>query len=299
MDILSVGPFGERVLVALAPLLFALCERLPCGRADRLYALALFTLRHRRLPRRVKRFNDMLFLLKWDGRLADPLVVRTTDKELVKGYVEETLGPGHTVPTLAVLRTPAEIDAHAFPERGYIKATSASGDVMILDGTEPDRERLKSWLTRGHYAVRREANYKPLVQKIIVEPFAFGTRTVWDVKMMAYRGRVGIIMLYLDDRQGTRCCRMYDRDWRHMEFSFQWPMYPHELDRPANLAAMIAAADKLAAPFELVRIDMYTDGETFLIGELTHTHDSAEGRFTPPESEAYVNTTLFGADAQH
>ena len=38
---------------------------------------------------------------------------------------------------------------------------------------------------------------------------------------------------------------------------------------------MILAAEKLAEDFDYIRVDMYSNGESFLVGELTNVHGNA------------------------
>ena len=51
----------------------------------------------------------------------NPLRVRCNDKFTVKGYVEEVLGPGHTIPTYGWWTDPDDIDFAALPQRFVLK----------------------------------------------------------------------------------------------------------------------------------------------------------------------------------
>ena len=42
-------------------------------------------------------------------------------------------------------------------------------------------------------------------------------------------------------------------------------------------------AERLAAPFEFMRVDFYVLGDRLLVGELTHSPGAGFGRFYPPE----------------
>ena len=68
----------------------------------------------------------MWFRVKTSDEIEDPLRRFVSDKELVKEYVRETIGEQYNVPTLAVLHTPAEVDAYEFPANCCIKPTHAS-----------------------------------------------------------------------------------------------------------------------------------------------------------------------------
>lgn len=112
----------------------------------------------------------MLFFSKWDGYLENDLVRFTTDKELAKFFTAAVLGPDKCVPTIAVLRTEKAIDAFRFADDCYVKGTASSGDCILVKDGKIGTTTLKTWRKRTHYHSTREANYKPLTQKIIVEP---------------------------------------------------------------------------------------------------------------------------------
>ena len=55
-------------------------------------------------------------------------------------------------------------------------------------------------------------------------------------------------------------------------------------------------AEKLAKPFNFVRVDLYydEDSEAYFCGEITHCHGSANERFDSLLSEQKVGNLLFG-----
>ena len=68
-----------------------------------------FVLRHKRIPKkRVLRLADQLFYIKTSRESLDPLRVLTSDKELVKNYVEYVVGAVYNVPTIKVFRSESD-----------------------------------------------------------------------------------------------------------------------------------------------------------------------------------------------
>src|SRR5688572_32797965 len=105
---------------------------LPHNRAgDKLASYARFVATHRRFPSDGKLFNDVLFKIKTSDEILDPLRVFVSDKEFVKLYVKAVVGEQYNIPTLAVLRSVQDVDNYDFPASCCIKATHASGRVIL------------------------------------------------------------------------------------------------------------------------------------------------------------------------
>ena len=256
---------------------------------NRLYWRIGFTRRFRRRPElRPRRFVDHLHSIKTDGRMADPLYQYCTDKEYAKSYIAGVLGPGFTPETYAVLRSDADIDAFA-PDRApcVIKPTHASGQTMFLRGAdEPvDRDTLKAWLRLDYYRVEREANYRHLTPKIMVEElFSDGRGPIpKDYKVLCIAGWPTIIQV-TSDRVTKPATNYYDTGWNEAGFTWAHPPGP-PADRPALLEDMLDIAARLAAPFSFVRVDLYASDEKIRVGELTFCPFAAKARVYPESAD--------------
>jgi hypothetical protein len=276
---------------ALKLLLFSLIPRTRSG--DHLVALLRFLRAHRRWPSDAVLFNDVLHRLKTSRTVLAPEKAFTSDKYLVKLYIRAVLRRDAGVPTLAVLDSPAAVDAFTFPPRCAIKPTHASGQIIIrTDGEQISNKEIKRWFEIDYYKSSREANYKFLTPRVIVEPLIFESSNIEDVKFFCVNGTVRLIQTDFD-RRSRHTRRLYDRDWNDLDCSLGYPLSPKTRPRPANLDELIDAAERLAALFDFVRVDMYTDDETFFVGEITHCHGNAEEVFFPPEAEVAVSRLLF------
>ncbi|MGB8477102.1 MAG: ATP-grasp fold amidoligase family protein, partial [Candidatus Acidiferrum sp.] len=262
-------------------------------------ALVSFYRCHKRLPkRRHGGFNDALFWLKASGQLKDSLRVRTTDKVLVKGYVKKRVGDKYNVPTLSVLKTIQETQSFPYPANCAIKPTHMSGKVILrTNGAPIDYAEIENWFSTNYYHQCwgwREQNYKTLSPKVIVEPLIFGREVVEDYKVFCVWGAAKAIQVDLDRHtKHTRC--LYTPNWTLLPYGLCYPV-GQGIQRPRNLDEMLAVAARLAEPFSLVRVDLYTDGETVYVGELTHCHGNAQEHVQPAEKEAEFAELLFGPD---
>ena len=273
-----------------------LSQWLPQSRAlDRLYHRLLFVWKHGRLPRRdTLLWNDMLFRVKTSDEILDPLRVYVTDKEHLKSYVRSIVGERYNVPTLAVLTHPAQVDRWNFPAQCCIKPTHASSEIILRTrGEAVDRQRIKRWFALNYYYKSREPQYQLLTPKVIVEPLIFGSANVQDFKIFCYSGEPRIIQVDVD-RYTDHHRSFYDTSWNELDFAITYPRVPRRIPRPATLEQMLRVAQTLCARFSFVRIDLYTDDHSVLVGEITHCSANAGGVFAPRSAEKLASQRMFG-----
>ena len=227
--------------------------------------------------------------MKVDGTLLDPLRQFVTDKEYVKQYVTAVVGRRYAMETFQVLRTDEDVDRlelTRFP--CVVKPTHSSGQVLILHGpTEPvDRERLKSWLHRDYYRLTREQNYKYLRHKIIVEEFFSedGRTAPSDYKVFCFDGVPKFIQVD-SDRFVDHTRNLYDTAWKRLPYVYHYPARTQDDPPPPQLEQMLDIASKLSCPFSVIRVDLYTDGTTVKVGELTNSPGSGNERILPSSGE--------------
>jgi hypothetical protein len=263
-------------------------------RGDRLYHRILFLRKHGRFPRREALWNDMWFNVKTSAEIDDPLRVFVSDKEHVKHYVRAVVGDDYNVPTIAVLRSPAEVDTYEFPTECCIKPTQASSHVILRRNGEPiDRERIKRWFSINYYNVGRERNYRHLKPKVIVEPLIFDSTNVEDFKIFCFNGKPRIIQVDVD-RHIRHTRNYFDTEWNELDFSIIYPRADVTVPRPANLEIMVSIARRLSARFSFVRIDLYSNGRDVLVGEITNCSENAGGFFVPADAEKTASALMFG-----
>ena len=272
----------------------ALLRSFPENRlGDTLASWIMFVRAHKRLPARTRTYNDVLYRIKTSNEILDPLRVFVSDKELVKLYIRAIVGDEYNVPTLDVIRTREAVDMYEFPPRCCIKPTQVSGHVILRErGEALDREQIKSWFDLNYYRINREANYKLLKPKVIVEPLIFDSSNVEDYKIFCYKGVPRLIQVDVD-RYIEHKRKYFDTDWNELDFSIKYPRADQDIPRPANLAEMLAVAGELSKHFWFVRVDLYSDIGKVYVGEITHCADNADGRFTPASAEQTLSEYLF------
>jgi hypothetical protein len=280
----------------LATLLPKLRRRvLPHNRfGDNLYHRLLFLSKHKRLPGDGMLWNDVLYRLKTTDEIMDPLRVFVSDKELVKIYIKATIGDEYNVPTIAVLRSPAQVDGFEFPVRCIIKPTHASAQYILRRQGEPiDRERIRKWFDLNYYVAGRELNYKTLRPKVIVEPLVFDSADLSDYRFFCFNGIPKLIQVDMD-RHTHHTRKILDTEWREQDFSILYPRSNKVLPKPDTLPEMLRVASALSAPFSFVRIDLYSDNQHVIAGEITNVSANAGGIFRPLSAEKKASSIVFG-----
>ena len=260
---------------------------------DRFFALVCFAQAHGRFPSGKALFTDVIHRIKTTAAIHDPLRVFVTDKEFCKVYVGAEAGHRFAVPTLAILHTPKQLDAFAFPDECCIKPTHASGEVILRRNGEPiDRDRIRGWLRLNYYPVWREANYRTLRPKIIVEPLLFGDVDIADYKIFCCRGKPRLVQVDVDRRSG-HARTFFDTDWVEQDFQVHRPKAARSPPRPANLETMLAVAARVSRRFAFVRVDFYSDGQRCYVGEITNCPGNGLERFSRPDGEARASRMIF------
>jgi len=263
---------------------------------DYVYSFISFVVNHKRLPKKKKFFNDYLYKIKITNEILDPLRVFVSDKELVKLYVKSVIGEKFNVPTIKILKNFNEVKNFKFPYKCVIKPTHLSGHVIIKKNKSIDYNKINKWFLINHYERSREANYKTLKPKVIVEPILFNNVNLMDYKIFCYNGIPKLICVdidrYVDD--GKKHKRKYfDINWRELNFSISYPRYEGKINKPKNLKNMLNISAKLSSNFDFIRIDLYTNHNQIFLGEITNLSDGASGQFYSTREEKLCSELLF------
>jgi len=262
---------------------------------DKFISLVTFLRTHHRFPTRKFILNDFLYNIKTSDEIIDPTRVLVSDKEFVKMFVKSIVGEQYNVPTITILHTIEEVTAFQFPADCCIKPTHLCGEYILRRGDSPiDFEMIRQWFKKSHYQVNREANYKTLFPKVIVEPLLFGCNQLNDYKFLCYEGKPKLIQVDVD-RQSNHVRNYYDTEWNKMPFTLVSNSSRQvTVEKPKNFDNMLSIASSLSRHFNLVRIDLYTNGEECYVGEITNCHGNASEKFTPKSGEALASNMIFG-----
>lgn len=247
-------------------------DRLPIYLADKFYA------RTGKLPtEELTTFSEKII---WASMFdVTPLKVQCADKFAVREYVSKTIGDRYLPNLYAVYQNSDQFSLSELPESFVLTYNAGSGQNMIITDKAQHSEKdlkciIRQWLLYNHADYCDEMQYRYIPPRVIAREL-LDIRTDIEYKLWCFGGRVEFIVLnsYRDGHDKIRV-KNKDRNWNNMNF-FQYGYgiigeISEDIEKPAFLEEMIKISEKLAAPFDFVRVDFYetTDGR-LVFGELT------------------------------
>jgi hypothetical protein len=241
-----------------------------------------------------------------------PLLPTFADKLASRGYVEATLGPGF-LPELHLATDRADdVRLDALPREFVLKPTHGSGATLVVwSGADPGSglpgSRWRRALVRPEQldepAVRRlcaawlglryrpaEWAYRMVPPGIIVEELLLdGGGVPADQRVFVFNGRARLVQLDLGRFVRHRQV-FYTPDWERLDARAASYPQAEDVARPPHLAAMLAAAEELARPTDLLRVDFYAPGGRLVVGELTNYPFGGGPSFQPEAMDRLIGS---------
>ena len=203
------------------------------------------------------------------------------------------------MPTIKIFTTYEEVINYKFPDKCVIKPTHMSGAVIIKkENSKIDFKEIKKWFSLNYYDRSREANYKTLTPKIIVEPIIFDEINLNDYKIFCYKGVPKLVQIdhnrYINRSKSFYKLKILDTNigWIKQDF-FNYQPFKEEIEKLKNLKNMIKVASRLSKDFEFIRVDLYTDNNKVYVGELTSICGNASLKFYPSHGEEECSKIIF------
>lgn len=232
----------------------------------------------RRLPnfKNPKDLSEIWIKRVLDGKVND--VSYLADKHEVRGWIKSK-GLGHIlVKELGVYEKGDDINFEVLPNRFALKANFGAGrNIICTDKSKLDtdavRRQVDTWLKPGRYS-NAERHYDLIPRKFICEEFiddGTGGFPI-DYKFLCINGKVHCILACSGREKGHADYLPYSVDWKPLLHYFKSvPADIEVLNPPTNLKDMINVSEYLAKEIDLVRIDLYSNGEKIWFGEITLT----------------------------
>lgn len=220
----------------------------------------------------------------------NPLLTITADKYKVREYIRLALGNETAneilVPLLYVGRNPQKIPFENLPDAYIIKTNHASKTNIFIEPNNPANKKkiidqINQWLTKPYGLFAHEWAYQNIPRLFIIEKFLHDadSASLKDYKFMMINGKCELIQVYSGRDNELMCC-FYNAQWQYQ--NIQWKnKYGPPIEKPAALEKMIAIAEKLSAPFDFVRVDLYEINNRIYFGELTHYPASGRLEISP------------------
>lgn len=251
-----------------------------------IYAIRMKKIMHWHSP---KSFSEKLQWIKVYDH--NPLYIQLVDKYEMKKFVDQVIGPGHTVPTLGIWDSVDDIDFSKFPERFVIKGTHDSGSVIVCKDIKTfdennARSKLQDSLNTNLYYLSREWPYKHVPHRIIAEEYieSKDKSPLTEYKLFCFDGEVKIVLVCKGLAHTTKRTNDFcDVNLKRYPFTSLLPNSEGELIKPDNYDELLQYARKLSKGFPEVRVDAYVFDGRIYFGELTFFHNSGLRRYEPDE----------------
>ena len=243
----------------------------------------------RRLPnlRHPRTFNEKIAWRKLYQH--DPKFPIFADKIAAKAEIAKLIGEQHIIETLWVGTNPEDIPFDDLKRPYVIKVNhSSGGNVFIRTAQDIKRDKIvasmREQLGFPHGQTLREWSYSGVPHKVMVERMIQmpGGDVPEDYKFFTYHARVHFIQFDCDRYRGHKE-NFYDREWNLLPVKKEFPPITEPVSKPANLGEMINLAEKIGAPFDFVRVDLYSPPQGILFGEATFYPGSGLQPFIPED----------------
>lgn len=258
---------------------------------DKAYLSLIYAIRMKKMMNwhNPKSFSEKLQWIKVYDH--NPLYIQLVDKYEMKKYVDQVIGPGHTVPTLGVWDSVDDIDFSKLPERFVIKGTHDSGSVIVCkDRNTFDensaRSKLQDSLNTNLYYLSREWPYKHVPHRIIAEEYieSKDKSPLTEYKLFCFDGEIKIVLVCKGLAHSTQRTNDFcDVNLKRYPFTSLLPNSEGELTKPDNYDELLWYASELSKGFPEVRVDAYVFDGKIYFGELTFFHNSGLRRYEPDE----------------
>ncbi len=210
-----------------------------------------------------------------------------TDKYEVRDYVRKTVGDQYLNEVIGIYDSFDEIDFDKMPDAFAMKATHGSSyNIIVPDNSKLDRAAAKKkfdrWLKENFYYKDREKNYKNIKPRIMCDAFLRPLDgQLEEYKVFCFKGKTGFIQ-HNKQIGGRRYDNIFDAQWSILPAKYGYDGFTGDR-KPENGDELIAVAEKLAAPFELVRVDLYNVDGRIVFSELTFHSGGGLIPFEPKE----------------
>ena len=279
----------NKIRIAMKLAVYALLSKMTKLISDEAYNKLLFYITFGRKADfdNPKTFNEHICARK--VRLDEYDLWVYTDKYEVRKYVEETVGSEYLNECYGVYDSFEDIDFTKLPDSFALKGTHGSGyNIIVPDKSKLDKKiaskKFGKSLKENYYYFSREKNYFRIKPRIMCDSFLKNDETgeLPEMKVFCFGGKAKFISynLFKGERPHTN---YYDSNWNRLDLRVGYENFEGDA-LPMNKDKVLEVAEKLAKPFEFVRVDLYNIGGRIVFSELTF---HSGGGFTPITPEKY------------
>ena len=216
------------------------------------------------------------------------------DKYTVREYVADKIGQQYLIKLLGCWDTINAVDLTSMPEKFVLKHSEGSGKVYLV----PSKKQinwsevnnvLHQWCVNEFWTQHLEMQYKNSVRKFIAEEYV---NTKIEYKLWIFAGKCKFIKIEImnefasNGKPTNQTGKYFLPDWTPADFKTVGAEPTTDIPKPTKLSELIQIAEKLAEPFNFVRVDFFetTDGD-LKFGEMTFSPAAGAVHFVPEDKD--------------
>jgi len=234
--------------------------------------------RHRLNLKNPIRYTEKLQYLRLFVFPYDKLAIRCSDRVGVRHYLEELGLQQYLIPSLGHYQQFDDLDFDKLPDSFVIKCSHACSYNMIVRNKQTldidsARKKFNKWLKTDYGKLTIERHYSHIKPQLLIETFLGNEQALpIEYKIHVFNGKAESLYVVTGRGRDIRYTNFYI-DWTRFDGSqFNgWKSADEPIEKPAKFEEMIALAEKVAAPFPFVRVDLYYVDGKILLSEMTFT----------------------------
>jgi len=277
--------------------------------SDKQYATYRYWLELDRLPNidQPERFTEKVQHIKLYQR--SELRRLAANRISVRTYVSEKIGEQHLIPLIGNYDKLTPEIWEILPSRFILKANhGCKMNRIVTDKVEESFENIRTqtlkWQNTEYSKIGREWVYKNLPRTIVAEELLKNEKgdIPEDYKFFCFHGKVEMVQVDFDRFEDHRR-NLYDRNFKLLPARLVHQNYEGTPKKPPQFDTAVEIAEKLAADFDFIRVDLFLVNQTVYFGELTNYPANGFQPFTPDEYDFIMGnkwnlkkSSVLGAD---
>ena len=245
--------------------------------------------------------NEKILWLKLNTYLKNPLVIQCADKYAVREYIKDCGCEELLIDMYSAFDRAEDINWDELPQQFVLKWNFGAGmNIICADKSKMDKDatikQLQKWGKRKYWLRNSEMQYKYAPKKIVCEKYMSDGNGLLplDYKVYCFNGKAKCVFVCIGREYGRPKFYFFDRDWQLYRVNRDSKAAPEgfTLPKPACIDKIFEYAEKLAAPFPFVRVDLYSIDEKPYFGELTFTPAAGLDSARLPETDILFGNML-------
>lgn len=242
-------------------------------------------------------FNEKIQWLKLYEWPKNDLVIKCSDKYLVRSYLEDNGYSNYLNSLIGIYDSADQINWDELPNQFVLKCNHGCAyNIICKDkaklNIKKTKKTLNKWMKEDFGKFNAEIHYSKINRKIICEKY-LGDNLI-DYKFFCFNGKVKLIYIAIDSESDTNKEReiFFDEKGNELDLiNSDYEKYS-EARLPNNYKELISISEDLARPFPFVRVDWYIKDSNIVFGELTFTPSGGMMKMNPPKYDRIYGEML-------